>query len=101
MLCRGQAGEDFRVDPKELPDPKLLPPHPATPTHPSPLDGLPDQGNHVFALHTTALEPLGPRDQETLEKDQGLNINSSSNSDHPRQTTVAEPSAVAPKYSHA
>lgn len=46
----------------------------AAPTHPSPLDGLPDQSNHIFPFHTTGLEPLGPRDQETLEKDQEILI---------------------------
>lgn len=41
-------------------------------THPSAPDSLPDQIHHIPAFHATGLEPLGPRDQETLEEDQRM-----------------------------
>lgn len=64
----GKISEQTQKNVKSLQTPNSCLPIPASPTHPSPLDGLPNQSNHIFAFHTTGLEPLCPGDQETLKK---------------------------------
>lgn len=63
MLSPRADRERFKVELTE-PAARELPPA----THPSAPDSLPDQIHHISAFHAAGLEPLGPRDQETLEE---------------------------------